>query len=129
MTTISNISLGIRTARSHGKSSPAKIFKGKPYFARPAQNPQAFAVRVGERWAGSFSTLSRMNKKIPMKIGPDWYSLGLIHEIFHAYQAESAPEEFSAARASTALESRYPFDDGGFAARLGRGRRGLVAGA
>lgn len=91
-------------------------FQGKPYFRRPADNPQAFAVDLGERWAGSLSTLSRMNRKIPMKLGPDWYSLGLLHEIFHAFQAESAPKAFAAARAVYALEARYPFKNPDFAA-------------
>lgn len=91
-------------------------FLGKSYFRRRAENPQAFAVDLGKRWAGSLSTLSRMNRKIPMKLGPDWYSLGLIHEIFHAFQAESAPEAFAAAQAVYALESRYPYENKDFAA-------------
>ena len=91
-------------------------FLGNPYFRRPAVNSQAFAVDLGRRWAGSLSTLSRMNRKIPMRLGPEWYSLGLVHEIFHAFQAESAPEAFTAARAVYAQESRYPFQDKDFAA-------------
>jgi len=91
-------------------------FLGNPYFRRPAVNPQAFAVNLGRRWAGSLSTLSRMNRKIPMKLGPEWYGLGLIHEIFHAFQAESAPEVFAASRAVYALETRYPFANKDFAA-------------
>jgi len=91
-------------------------FLGNPYFSRPAANPQAFAVNLGRRWAGSLSTLSRMNRKIPMKLGPDWYGLELIHEIFHAFQAESAPEAFAASQAVYALETRYPFANKDFAA-------------
>lgn len=91
-------------------------FLGKSYFRRPTEHPQSFAVDLGSRWAGSLSALSQMTRKIPWKLGPDWWSVGLIHEMFHAFQAESAPEAFAAARAVYALESRYPFKDKDFAA-------------
>ncbi len=91
-------------------------FLGNPYFRRPAVSPQSFAVDLGRRWAGSLSSLSRMKRKIPMRLDPEWYNLGLIHEIFHAFQAESAPKAFTAARSAYALESRYPFQDKEFAA-------------
>jgi hypothetical protein len=90
--------------------------QGRPYFRRPAREPQSFAVNVGDRWAGSLSTLGRMNRKIPIKLGPDWYGLGLLHELFHAFQAETNPKKFAAAREAYASEIRYPFKSVEFAA-------------
>jgi hypothetical protein len=84
-------------------------YLGQTYFRRPAKDPQSFAVDLGGRWAGSLSSLGRMNRKIPFKLGPDWYGLGLLHELFHAFQAEANPAKFAAARESYSLEDRYPF--------------------
>jgi hypothetical protein len=89
---------------------------GRPYFRRPAKDPQSFAVDLGDRWAGRFSTLSRMNRKLPFKLGPDWYGLGLFHELFHAFQAEANPAKFAAALEAYSLEERYPFKNVEFAA-------------
>ena len=89
---------------------------GRTYFHRPAKDPQSFAVDLGGRWAGSLSSLVRMNRKIPLKIGPDWYGLGLLHELFHAFQAEAYPAKFAAAREAYTFEIRYPFKNTEFAA-------------
>ncbi len=89
---------------------------GRPYFRRPAKDPQSFAINLGERWAGSLSTLSRMNRRIPFKLGSDWYGLVLIHELFHAFQAEANPAKFAAALEAYSLEKGYPFKDEEFAA-------------
>ena len=91
-------------------------YDGRPYFRRPAEDPQSFAVNLGDRWAGSLSTLGRMNRKIPIKLGPDWYGLGLFHELFHAFQAEANPRKFSAAREAYASEIGYPFKNAEFTA-------------
>ncbi len=89
---------------------------GRPYFRRPAKDPQSFAVDLGDRWAGSLSTLSRMSRKVPFKLGPDWYSLGLFHELFHAFQAQANPAKFAAALEAYSFEDRYPFKNAEFAA-------------
>ena len=38
-------------------------FAGQTYFRRAAEKPQAFAVAVGDRWAGSLGQLERMNRE------------------------------------------------------------------
>ncbi|MDH4195920.1 MAG: hypothetical protein OEW05_00775 [Candidatus Aminicenantes bacterium] len=89
-------------------------FAGQPYYRRAADDPQAFAVRVGEEWAGSMSTLDRMNRKAPFKIAADFYVVLILHEMFHAFQAREAPARFRRALALYALEKNYPAKDPGF---------------
>jgi hypothetical protein len=91
-------------------------FLGKPYYRRAAENPQAFAVSLGTRWAASQSTLERMNRKIPLKLSPEIHVMLILHEVFHAFQATLASERFAKARAVYAWESRYPSKDAEFAA-------------
>jgi hypothetical protein len=91
------------------------VFSGQAYFRRPAENPQAFAVEIGEVWAGSMSTLDRLAGKIPLKISPDFYVVLLLHEVFHAFQADEAPARFRRAAALYAMEKDYPFKDPEFA--------------
>ncbi len=89
-------------------------FQGVPYYRRAAQNPQAFAVKVGATWAGSAPTLDHMNRKIPFKLSPEFHVVVVLHEIFHAYQANQAPKRFAKANAVYAAESRYPYKDADF---------------
>jgi len=99
-----------------GESNPAGSwelvagddFLGNPYYRRAAKDPQAFAVSIGTRWAGSMGTLDWMNHKGPFKISPDFYVVGILHEVFHAYQASLVPVRFSKALAVYKFESRYP---------------------
>ncbi|MGB8646667.1 MAG: hypothetical protein WCF84_15610 [Anaerolineae bacterium] len=107
------------------------------YYIQPAVHPQAFAVKVGDRWVGSMATmewtrLSLMNQirsDLPPFIQPifpyrlvaplyysDWQIAALAHESFHAYQAEIAPDRFAAALASYHAESNYPWGQGVFKA-------------
>jgi hypothetical protein len=83
-------------------------FSGQTYFRRPDEKPQAFAVEIGEEWAGSMSTLDQLAGKTPLKITPDFYVVLLLHEVFHAFQADEAPARFQRASALYALESTYP---------------------
>lgn len=66
-------------------------------YRRPSQNPQAFAVKVGNRWVGSFSTHDYYNQSIleqvPIVIPPqllnadrEYYMAIVIHEMAHAFQ-------------------------------------------
>ncbi len=87
------------------------VFSGQTYYRRPAENPQAFAVEIGEVWAGSMSSLGRMAGKIPIKITPDFYVVLILHEVFHAFQAEEAPARFRRASALYVMEKDYPFKD------------------
>ncbi len=91
-------------------------FGGKPYHRRMASNPQAFAVRVGSRWAGSMTSLAEMNRKGPLKMGREAYIPFVHHEMFHAFQAVEAPEHFKAAQEAYASEARYPAKEADFIA-------------
>ena len=91
-------------------------FQGKPYNRRSADNPQNFAVKVGIAYAGSASTLGLMNSKGPMKLGPDFHVVLVLHEIFHAYQADQDAARFDRALAVYKVEKNYPFQDKDMAA-------------
>ena len=91
-------------------------FLGRPYYRRLAENPQAFAVAVGTRWAGSGSTLERMNRKIPFRLSRELHVVIMLHEVFHAFQAALAPQRFAKAMSVYKSEGRYPYKDPPFSA-------------
>ncbi|MEW5900060.1 MAG: hypothetical protein AB1715_01205 [Acidobacteriota bacterium] len=103
-------------------------FQGRPYFRRSASKPQSFAVRTDGRWAGSLSTLSLMNRRAPLKLRQDFHIVLLLHEMFHAFQAEQAPERFDRALKVYAVENRYFFGDPEFAAAWDKEGALLAAG-
>ncbi len=103
---------------------------GSIYYRKPVSNPQAFAVLVGDKWAGSLGTPNRMNReyylgirsKLPPVIAqlfpyqyatvtPDMHVVGILHEVFHAFQATESPDHFSNANESYAAEKDYPYSD------------------
>ena len=86
-------------------------FLGRPYFRRPAENPQAFAVAVGTRWAGSIGTLELMNSQIPFQLSREFHVVLALHEIFHAFQATLAPQRFARAMGVYKSEEKYPYQD------------------
>jgi hypothetical protein len=88
-------------------------FGGKLYHRCPSSSPQAFAVRVGNRWAGSMTSLASM-KGTPMRIVRESYVLFVHHEMFHAYQASRAAERFRQAEKAYAAEAGYPAKKPGF---------------
>lgn len=90
-------------------------FLGEPYYRRPAQNPQSFAIDLGEQWAASMSSHERMIRKTPLKLAPDFYVALLLHEVFHAFQASLEAARFRRALALYALEREYPAKDAVFA--------------
>ncbi|OGD29809.1 MAG: hypothetical protein A2Y56_14905 [Candidatus Aminicenantes bacterium RBG_13_63_10] len=90
--------------------------QGAKYFRRARQNPQSFAAKIGERWAGSIASLDLMQSKVPLKLGRDLHAVFLLHEMFHAFQATQAPKRFERALAAYKSESRYPFQEAEFAA-------------
>lgn len=109
------------------------VFFGKPYYRRTADNPQAFALRIEDQWAGSLGTRDMMNRdfflgvrrQLPPFLAPlfpfKWASLNkdlhvvsFLHEIFHAFQAEEHPQRFSKANAVYAFEGDYPFHEDQF---------------
>jgi hypothetical protein len=89
---------------------PGDDFKGRPYFRRTAEKPQAFAVAVGGRWAGSIGTFEYM------KLGRDFHVVAILHEVFHVFQAIRALDRFRGALAVYQWESRYPFKNAEFSA-------------
>jgi hypothetical protein len=91
-------------------------FLGKPYSRRSAENHQNFAVKVGAAYAGSASSLALMNSKSRMRISPDFHVVLILHEMFHAYQADrdwARFYELAASRAdrtaSIKFDLRLPF--------------------
>jgi hypothetical protein len=106
---------------------------GISYYTRPSVNPQAFAVRVGDLWAGSLNTLSHMDmslesqvrENVPaekitpallemMKFTPAQHVVVLMHEAFHAYQATHFCDRFQAALDIYTHEKDYPYEDQAF---------------
>jgi hypothetical protein len=105
-------------------------FQGNLYYRRKAVESQAFAVPVGDLWAGSLDTLDHMNwsmmeqlkEKIPpekltpvtikmMAITPAYHAVALLHEAFHAFQAIQAKDRFRQTQKLYAHQKSYPFDD------------------
>lgn len=91
-------------------------FFGQQYYRRSAVEPQAFALPVGEEWAGSMSTLDWINRKSPLKLSRDFYVVLILHEVFHAFQAREAAALFNKALSVYALEGKYPAKDTAFKA-------------
>lgn len=106
------------------------LFLNRPYYRRKAGEPRAFAVAVGDLWAGSLNILSHMNqkmneqlrKKIPaekltqsmikmFEITPAQHITFLIHETFHAFQATRFPSRFAKAIEVYGSEKNYPYND------------------
>lgn len=69
----------------------------KYIYRRKANNPQAFAVKVEDRWVGSFDTHDYYNKSVleqvpifmppqGLKADKEYYNAIVIHEMAHAYQ-------------------------------------------
>jgi hypothetical protein len=115
------------------------LFEGQTYYRRVLADaeatPQAFVVRVGERWVASMTTLewtriklrTDMRSQLPAFLGPlvpyrlvtwafgsDWHMAAVGHESFHALQGQMAPERLAAAEAVNQLAGDYPWDDAAF---------------
>lgn len=117
---------------------PTDSFGGRVYYRQPipgpGEDPQAFAVRVGDRWAASLQTYSRMrialgerfrdalpwplDRVFPYGLaarlftgGGDGYVTLVAHEGFHAYQGTLAAERLRAAERATRYERSYPDGD------------------
>ncbi len=108
-------------------------FDGRPYYWQPNRDPQAFAVDVNGRWVGSMSTqeyariylVEQVRRDLPGPLAAvfpyrlamplystDWHIAAIIHESFHAFQAQTAREHFDAANASQKrCAPRYPWGD------------------
>lgn len=77
----------------------------KKIYRRNADNPQAFAVFVGDKWIGSIGTKNKLNKYIanivPLFFPPqimitddEHYKAIIIHEMVHAYEANNNNARF-----------------------------------
>ncbi|MEW6130085.1 MAG: hypothetical protein AB1757_23825 [Acidobacteriota bacterium] len=95
-------------------------FNGKLYHRRKANEPQAFPVQVGKRWAGSLTLLDLINRRSPLKLSRDFHVALLLHEMFHAFQAGQASDRFKQATKVYSAEARYPSRDDKFAAEWDR---------
>lgn len=100
------------------------------YYRNLVKNPQAFAVKIGDQWAGSFGTLKKANKSYYLGIrsqlppvlknlfpyqlatlSDDFYVAAIIHEMFHAFQAEQFPGKFRKAGYVYNVINKYPYHD------------------
>ena len=114
---------------------PGDSLAGAPIYRQKLDgvSPEAFTVRVGDRWAGSIPTLEWSRISLGRQIRdalppvlewvPPYRLLGrlffrgsehhvtlTLHETFHAFQAAEAPEHFAAAE-SDLPGGPYPADD------------------
>jgi hypothetical protein len=108
-------------------------FQENSYHRRTNTEPQAFAVPVGELWAGSLDTIGHMNRSMKeqikenvppekltpamfkmMEITPAYHIVALLHEAFHAFQATQELDRFLQAQRMYAFEKSYPFEDEAF---------------
>ncbi len=109
-------------------------FGGQAYFRRRMVQANAFAVKVGEQWAGSIGSRERMNREMLLQvhkqlppilarlfpyvfatIRDDLHAVATLHEMFHAYQAHRSEKRFTRAQSVYAHEKTYPFRDKEFA--------------
>jgi len=99
---------------------------GQPYFRRVANEPQNFAVRVGDQWSASIATKQTTDVFLinafqdtfpnPIKqifpyrflIQPSETQIGgLLHETFHVYQYQLAPTRMTKAESIHKLGEQY----------------------
>lgn len=123
--------------------TPLDAFDGQTYYRQqlpgPGKTPQAFTVRVGDRYVASLPTKDWMtigltqqirkdlpplvNQVFPYQVftqmllgGSDGYISALAHESFHAYVGMTVPDRLAAAETATRQEARYPWGAAGFQA-------------
>ena len=99
---------------------------GEPYFRRVADEPQNFAVRVGDTWTASMATkqttdvflIQAFQETLPSpikQIFPYHFLIqpsetqmgGLLHETFHVYQYQVAPARMAKAESIHKLGDDY----------------------
>lgn len=118
---------------------PNDSLGGESYYRQqlPATGeiPEAFTVKVGDRWAASMPTMewmeialaNRLRQDLPPFLGPilpyplitglflrgsDGYISLVAHEAFHAYQGDVVPERLAAAETAVSLsEADYLWAD------------------
>ena len=117
---------------------PDDLFRGQSYYrqrlADPELTPEAFTVKVGDRWVSSMPTLdwfrislaNQIREDLPPFVRPIFpYSLFIgqlvsgsdqyislsAHEAFHSYQGMMAPQKFAEAELINQHADRYPWDN------------------
>ncbi len=117
---------GISNPPSEWEEVPADDFEGQPYFRRPANDPQNFAVPIGDQWAASiftkhlvdFALISAISDLLPpvivdifpyrIFIQPSELQISAVqHEYFHVVQVKFAPQKFAEAEAIYEYEDQY----------------------
>ena len=105
---------------------PDDTFQGQPYWRQPTADSQNFAVEVDGRFVASLATkwetdaflIKQFQQNLPPVISTIFpYRLliqpsetqmtGVLHETFHVYQSQVAPNKLDAAEAAYGLENRY----------------------
>ncbi len=127
--------LGDMPGPARWEQVPGDSFLGHGYYRGHMQKDQAFTVAIGGRWAGSLATREWLQIKFPKELrdrlpGPfkqvfpyplamrllglhssEQYISAIVHETFHAYQAETASQRFARAQQATSNQDRYPWDN------------------
>ena len=120
------------------EQTPDDTFQGQVYYRQrltePGITPEAFTVRVGDRWVASLGTreyaqislIQGFRETLPGLLKPifpyrllwkllmgdtETYIGALLHEAFHAYQGMAAPERLAQAENSMRYDSQYPWDN------------------
>ena len=118
--------VGLDAAPAGWQPVAGDTFLGKPYFRQSTDNPQNFAVPVGDRLAASIATKSEtdaflveqfrtmlppvLDQVFPYRalIQPSEVQISaVLHEGFHVLQSQVAPEKLAAAEAINAREGDY----------------------
>lgn len=109
------------------------VIRDDHWYRKTADNPQAFAVKLGDTWAGSLGVQQQMNREMyngiksemPSFIGrifpfflisvsEEMHIAGIVHEMFHAYQGICNEEKFLEADGSHRFLKNYPYDNEAF---------------
>jgi len=125
--------LGVAAPRGWDEVTDERI-DGEPCYRNANPERQAFAVRIDDTWAGSLPVKDVMDAQTPRqlmsRLGPlgrlvpfrlfiisaDQYVTLVIHEQFHAFQAQSSPRRFEAAQAAYGPGAAYPWEQDGYRA-------------
>jgi hypothetical protein len=105
---------------------PDDDLQGKPYYRRPADNPQNFAIPIEDIWVASIATKSSTDEFLirsfkdlfppPIEqifpyrvlIQPSETQIGgLLHETFHVHQILTAPDRLNKAEAAHRAGDQY----------------------
>ncbi len=123
--------VGMAQAPADWERVPRDDFEGQPYYRQTTQDPQNFAVRVGDRWVACLATkwetdnflISKFREIMPgpfklvfpyrLLVQPSEVQITLVlHEAFHVYQVETALAQFDEAEKAYPDGQRYWDADG-----------------